>query len=706
LTVAGTARSIGANLGRSSVTSCEIISWGIIMKSLSGIIAATMCAACLPAFAQNAAGGGEGATLEEVVITAEKRTENLQKVSISVATVSGEEITEQGQNNIEDILKNVSSVVVIGTARGAAVSIRGLGFDLPPQVGEGSVSMNFDGVYNFRSESATTGYFDLNRVEVLRGPQGTLYGRNATGGVVNIISNNPGKEFQARGTVEAGSYNLLRTEGAINMPLSESWSTRAAFVSINRDGVLSDGHNDAVGSAARFKALYQPSEDFSILTSIEAARIGGVGPGTANGAAFDANPLLGTDIAGASNYFRSTRYTVQLDWNVGPGVLTVLPGYQSAVGYNYAGGMGPQTGTLVRTYDPIYAKQKSAEVRYSSTADATLKWVGGAFYYDKDDLGEALGGVGNQTKSYAVFGQVTYPVADRFRLIAGVRESRDKKSFNRLTPLPPPASNAASDERDAFDWKAGMEFDAAPASMLYLTVATGHRPGGFNVLADNMAALVTPGQFFSPESLLSFELGAKNRFLNDRVQLNGAAFFYDYKDYQLADIYAFVPALAAQFVNADARIKGAEVELQTVVGRGGQFDLGGTFLDGKLKEPVVRNGVTVFSAGDTLSHSPRSAAKAGFQYQFPTGNGATITPRFDYRYTADQYVNAVNNAADLQKAYSTYDASIMYRGSNGKWSLNFYGKNLSNEVVKLFLAGPNPQVSMPRTYGVVFSMTN
>lgn len=648
--------------------------------------------------------GAELDKLEEIVITAERREESIQKTSISIATVSGDTITEQGLTNVEQILKNVPAVIIVGTARGAAVAIRGLGFDLPPQVGESATSMNFDGVYNFRSESGTYGYFDLNRVEVLRGPQGTLYGRNATGGVVNVISNSPGQDFEARGTLELGNYNLLRAEGAINVPVTDSLAARAAFVAINRDGFLSNGQNDAVGQAGRLKTLYKPNDDFSVQLAGEYAKIGGKGPGTTSNAFFNAGtPLQSSDTSATatanSNYYQSYRVSAQLDATVGPGVVTFLPAYQSADGYNWSAGMG---GTFARSNDPIYAKQTSAELRYASAAGAAVKWVGGAYYYKKDDLGEAFGGTtGNQTRSKAVFAQTTVPLTDSFRVIAGVRNSWDEKGYRATSATNVVTGN--SDKRSAFDWKTGLETDLGDASLLYLTVATGHRPGGFNVLADSMAALVTPGSFYTPESLRSYELGSKNRFLNERLQINGAAFLYDYKDYQIADIYAFVPALAAQFVNADARIYGAELEMQALLGAGTSLNVGVNYLHSRLTEGVVRPG-SPFNEGDILSHSPEWSVRAGLQHVINLGDSGTLTPSVDYRYTAEQFVNSNNlDPANLQDAYSSGDVGLMYRSADEKWSVNTYLKNVNDKVVKLFAAGPNPQVSSPRTWGIVFS---
>ncbi|MFT3906084.1 MAG: TonB-dependent receptor [Steroidobacteraceae bacterium] len=426
--------------------------------------------------------------------------------------------------------------------------------------------------------------------------------------------------------------------------------------------------------------------------------MGGHGPGTSTATDYS----VASDPSGyTQNYYLSYRIFTQLDTKMGPGTLTFIPSYQYATGYNWSTGMG----AFAKSVDPKDAKQKSADLRYVATTDANWQWATGLYFYDKNDVGDAFGGTAyGTTRSYAGYVNLTYPITDATRLIGGVRESSDKKTY-RLVDAGGGETNG-SDSRTTFDWKAGVESDLTNASRLYLTVATGHRPGGFNILADNTAPLTTPGSFYKPESLLSYEVGTKNRFLDDRLQLNGAVFFYDYKDYQLADIYSFVGGLHAEFINANAQIKGAELEAQALLGHGTKLDAGVTYLDGKLTQDVTRtlSGVTttVFRDGDTLSHSPKLALRVGLDHEFALTHGS-LTPRVAYRYTDKQYVNAVNNDANLQDAYTGSDASLTYKSEDGKWTVNAYCNNLSDKQVKTFLAGPTPQVSDPRTYGVVFN---
>lgn len=649
------------------------------------------------------------AQLEEVVVTAEKREQSLQDVSISVEQISGDLIREEGLINIEDILKNVPSVVVVGTARGAGISVRGTGFDLPPQIGETAIALNTDGVYNFRSESGVIGYFDLDRVEILRGPQGTLYGRNATGGVMNVITADPViGEFGGHVTLEAGDYNLLRGEAAINIPMSDAWAARLAVASIDRDGFLSDGHNDADATAGRLKLLYEPSEDLRIVSKVEFSALRGHGPGRANGFTFDVDPLNGNGRPDERQNYDSLKLMMQIDAAVGPGVLTVLPSYQDDTGYLMQVPFGPPSPTpqpLVRINDPIGAETTQLEVRYASSADSSVDWVVGLYYYDQENQGDFAGTeLTSTTESIALFAQVTAPISDATRAIVGVRNSWDDKSFAYLMPPLNIPSGVGQEDDSNFDWKLGLEHDLSDSAMLYFTASDAHRPGAFNLLADATAPLAGPGSFFRPESLLAYELGWKTRLANETVQLNGAVFYYDYEDYHLADIYGFGPSgLLAQFVNGDASIFGAEVQTQALFGEGGRIDFSITYLDSELKETLATGPLTFLLEGDKLSHSPELRIIAGLEYDFDLGTAGSLTPRLDMRYTDDQFVNAVNNAPNTQEAYTTGDFSLTYRPASEAWSVKAYVKNINDEVVKLFLAGPHPQVSSPRTYGASFN---
>ncbi len=655
------------------------------------------------------AGPSAHAQLEEIIVTAEKREQSLQDVSISVEQISGGVIREQGLVNVEDILKNVPSAIVVGTARGFGVSVRGTGFDLPPQVGEQAIALNTDGVYNFRSESGVIGYFDLDRVELLRGPQGTLYGRNATGGVMNVITADPIlDEFGGHVTVEAGDYSLFRGEAALNMPMGDAWAARVAVASINRDGFLSDGHNDADATAGRLKLLYAPNEDLRVVTKLEASNLGGHGPGVANGRTFDDDPLIGGGREDERQDYDSFKAMMQIDYSIGPGTLTILPSFQDDAGYvlSARGPPSPTPQPLRRLDDPIEAESTQLELRYASGPESVVDWVVGTYFYDQQNLAQAFigreGTLSLTTESSAVFGQVTAPISDRTRVIAGARNSWDDKTFHYSHPPPNLADTGGTgqDSNSDFDWKVGLEHDLTDTSMLYLTASDAHRPGGFNILADTTAPIASPGSYFDPEQLRAFEFGWKSRLANDNVQFNGALFYYDYQDYHLADIYHFGPTgLFAQFINGDSTIVGAEMQTQALFGDGGRFDFAVTYLDSELNETLANGPITFLLEGDTLSHSPNLRVIAGLQYEFELGASGSLMSRLDVRYTDEQFVNAVNNPPNTQKAYSTGDFNLAYRPVSEAWSLNFYVKNISNEVVKIFLAGPHPQVSAPRTYG-------
>jgi iron complex outermembrane recepter protein len=314
-------------------------------------------------------------TLEEITVTAEKREANLQDTPLSVTAVTGDLINQIGAFNADEVLKNVPNVVVQRAARGYVVAIRGLGSDLPPGQGDSSVSTNFDGVYNYAAESGTLGYYDLERVEVLRGPQGTLYGRNATAGVVNVISREPSDILEGYGTIEMGNYSLLRMEGAVNVPLNDNFSARTTFVSINRDGFLSNGDDDAVGSSGRIKLRYKPNDNLKVVFSSEYTKLGGHGPGGSKDGFIAAYEVENNQIS-----YKSYKFNANVEFTAGPGVFTFIPSYAYQDGTVI--GWDGRSNSFQKSWDPMDTVTKSAELRYASKSDSEIKWIGGLYYYD------------------------------------------------------------------------------------------------------------------------------------------------------------------------------------------------------------------------------------------------------------------------------------------------------------------------------------
>jgi iron complex outermembrane receptor protein len=641
--------------------------------------------------------------LEEVTVTAEKREASLQKTAMSMAAVTGENIREQGLISVEDVLKDVPNVVIQGAAKGFAIAIRGLGSDLPPGIGESSVSTNFDGVYNYRSEAGTLGFYDLARVEVLRGPQGTLYGRNATGGVVNVISNAPNiGEFEGYGTVEIGNYSMLRTEGAVNVPVNDDAAARMAFVSVNRDGFFSNGMGDAVGSSAKTRVRYNPSEDVDMTVSGEFTKIGGKAVGFSTYSDFiSGNPYYSSLSENLSQNYQSYKLSANVEFAAGPGVVTFIPSYQHAEGTHWS-----DRGTyLEKLLDPADAVQYSAELRYGSGPDADIKWVGGLYYYDLQN--DSQGGnnpllTSDMTTSYAAFGQVTVPLTDSLRAILGLRAAYDEKSYDNPNKTPCEGENNWT----AFDWKAGLEADLADGILGYLTLASGHRPGGFNTMGE--------GDKFEPEALTSAEIGIKSRFMNQRIQVNANAFYYDYKDFQVMDFYVDMttaPFFFAILENVgDVTNFGGELETELLLTRNTVANFAVTYLKSEFQDDYILHGGSADPPGTienmkgkSLPHAPELTLKGSLEHSFVFADGDSLIPKIDVRWTDDQYVAPFPGEAQFQEAHAIYDVSLRYSPADKNWSVNAYMKNAGDEVVKTAAFGDSIMVNNPRLYGVVFS---
>jgi iron complex outermembrane recepter protein len=664
-----------------------------------------------PAAESSAAAEKKSGKLQAVTVTAERRAANIQKTAIAMQAVTGAEITEQGLSSGGEILKNVSNVEVQGAARGNVIAMRGIGSDLPPGMGESAVSTNYDGVYNFRAEMGTLGFFDLERVEVLRGPQGTLYGRNAAAGAINYVTRDPvlGRR-EGNASMEIGNHNLMRGEFGFNLPISDTLAIRASGASISRDGFLSDGFNDAEASGARVKLLFKPDRDFRLVAGAERIHLGGKGPGFIPQANWDdpdtrllspVNPTTpGLEKVGYQDY-DAIKLWAQVDWNLGFGVLTLLPAYQDGSGivYRKYDASRPPGAEEQYNADPKVARQKSAEIRLASPASSSAQWVTGAYWYDmlnqQQCLLDAAACAGsNQTRdtttSKAVFGQVSVPVAAATRLVAGLRHTQDHKT----------AISGSVGDWTSTDGKLGVEYDISGSAMGYATYATAYRPGGFNSLPGGTGT-------FEAEKLKSIELGLKSRWMDNTLQLNAAIFRYGYQNYQAIDFAFTNTGLFAKFLNVPKQtVQGVEAEVQYLVpNNGGKLRASFTYLDAKLGDLQQTNfdGSKYSLIGNPLPHAPKLSVKAGYEYPIDLANGSSVTLRADARYTDKQFVSISENSNTLQPAYTQADLSANYRSADDKWGVNLYVKNVTNYVPKVANFVGSTMVGNPRTFGVVLS---
>jgi iron complex outermembrane recepter protein len=541
-----------------------------------------LCAAALPiawapaVLAQSATGAQAAEAspgLEEVVVTAQRRSEDIQRSSLAITAFSGDAIARAGLTQIQDLSNLLPGVNISLEGAQTQVYVRGVGTFAANSLADAAVAINIDQVNIARPSAVNALFYDVNRVEVLKGPQGTLYGRNASGGAVNIITNNPTfTGFSGDTSLSVGNYGAVSTEGAINMPLNDHIAFRGAFQYSKHDGYLSDGTDDENQSAVRLKALYAPNDDLTVLLSGDYAKIGGSGAGGADVPPLDSSdPWIGQSdgrsnvvkVAGTAAFLEAALHvppavakvlaqqaangggdftdyhpwgiSADMEWNLGWGTLSVIPSLRRNDGSYFT-----HSGTF-----PFFVAETdrtgSLETRLGNSKPL-LSWAVGAYYFNEHQTYQSLANTNPVSTTYsnvpllndenwAVFGQVTRSLTDALRLIGGARFTHESKDFGGNgyatsgSHAPVPRTFADGRTWTATNWKAGFEYDLAPQSMLYLTASTGFKAGGFGTAG----AAVVP---YDPEKLKAYSLGIKNRLLENRLHLNAEVFYWDYLDHQ------------------------------------------------------------------------------------------------------------------------------------------------------------------------------
>jgi iron complex outermembrane recepter protein len=659
-------------------------------------------------------------TLEEITVTAQKRTESLQDASVAVNTVSGDILMEQGVVQLDAALMEMPSVIVSQSPQGGMVAtVRGVGPSLPTQIGgDAGVSTNYDGAYNNEDISAKTGFYDLARIEVIRGPQGTLYGRNAEAGVLNVVSNNPTQKTESAFSAGIGNYKLMQFSGMGNFPINDTLAIRIAASSVNREGFLSNGQDDNVVQGLRAKMLWEPSDSLSLLLGTELTKIDSRGNGDVNTAPFKTGEIPDASEAYTNTYpeyqiYKRHGYKIwaQLEADVGIASLTALPAYQwlsnpeQLMYTGFTKSLSPGEGALI---------QRSLELRFASKPSSKINWIAGLYGYDLEQqprgtIGTAIG-EGNtitqrpgatptndklDAQSKGVFAQTTIPLMDKLRVIAGGRQSWDEKEAHYSN-----TNSTHNAEWSSFDWKAGLEYDLAANSMLYLTASTGYRPGGMSPAPDYNH------EVFKEEKLFSYEIGSKSELLNKTLRLNGSIYYYDYQNYQVSNLvpnpnFPVGPFFFLDIINLpQVTNKGGELEVQYLLTKNDNLSVAVAYLDSKVIEPVMIMPQRVQMEGQPLPNSPKWAINGNYQHNFILNSGAAITPQINLKYVDDSYVTVPPIPMSNQPSYLLVNAGLLISAASGQWSTNFYGNNLTNEVVKSAAIGTALSLQSPRTYGM------
>lgn len=730
---------------------------------VSGLCLLSACAVA-PALAQEES--APVGTVEEIVVTAQRRVETLQKVPISITALSGEEVGQLNVVKASD-LSAISPGVFAAGSRGDAnpiFAIRGIGLNDTFANNNPTVGVYLDEIVQPYTPLLSFPVFDLERIEVLKGPQGTLYGRNTTGGAINFISQRPTEEFDAYATVQYGRYERMDVEGAIGGGVTDTLSLRlAGKITDQSDGWQTNaltgekiGEKDS--KAVRGMALWKPMDEVEVLLKASLLddrsdlqlreHVGYNAPGGGTCQAFFEGRRDEGNCVNALGYFDPTpdRRTVEaselyghvadtdsrdfmlnVNWDTGPATLTSVTGY---IDFERLSGDDSDGSALVmldsQFNDTIEAF--SQEVRLASNGDGPFTWMVGA-YYSWDELGsnivqaldehffrtrvsiDAL----QETTSYAAFTQLQYQLTDRLRLTGGLRYTEEKKEFTydardddpfgTSAGLPTPIAGVDDTMReDVVTGKIGLDFDLTDDIMLYTSASKGFKSGGYKSAIAFAPPELEP---FMGENLYAYEVGAKTTWFDGKLRLNSALYYYDYQDFQ-AFVTEIRSGLNVIVLNnaGDAEVYGLEADLTARPTDRLLFRLSANVMDTEITR--INPDVRADYEGNRLANAPEVSASAILRYDLPTENaGFGSYVMLDGSYRGKTYYSLNNRGQSSQDAFELINARIGFTSLDERWELAVWGRNLAD---KLYVSsaydnfgGIFPSQNFlgePRSYGV------
>ncbi len=690
--------------------------------------------------------------LEEIIVTAEKRAESLQDIPIAISAFSGERMKSAGVEGVYSLKQLAPSLQVGGgfTAN-TFVSIRGIGSEVPSIGGEAGVAIAQDGVVFGRAVFFDADFLDTERVEVLRGPQGTISGRNATGGGINIYSRRPTEEFEAGLKVTIGNYDRFATEGYLSGPLIEDKiSARIAFSTDDADGWIKNTYLDEEIETrnkvhARASFLVNASDNLEALLVFEAINdkstpqgalsLGKVRPSLPSQEEFfnvkgpDLNNLeYEGDLTsfGAKEQYGAT---MGLTWDVSSFVtLKSTTGYWSVNmegSSDYDGIITPLNQNPFYLYD---VEQFTQELTLTADLTDRLDLILGGLYLD-DRAKHALTFVSEPTGiqsyevdihqnlvSYSAYGQLRYRLTDDLRISAGVRYTHDKKNYadhqiyNNLDLGP------ISDEKawNAITPRVAIDYAVNDDLTLFVNVAKGFKAGGF-------ATYASPIDEFNPEYVWNYEAGLKASLLGDRLRGSITGFYADYTDLQ-QNVFGNKDSVLPTIENAArAKISGLEFEVEALVSNELRLNTALTWLDAKFKDlhtsdsifpelgefnPTTGLNVRDLS-GNRLARSPEWQFNIGLEYSVPVFTSLVTTLRADYQWQDRMFFSFFNHDAVSQDSYGLLNLQVSLSDDRDDWQLTAFVRNVFDErylstvhTSGLIIPTIQGDIGEPRMYGV------
>jgi len=677
--------------------------------------------------------------VQDIVVTAQRKAESLQNTPISIMALGQGALANKAITGMSDLTAQVPNLQLTpfpGNATSQRVYIRGIGSNNDQLTQDPSVAVYVDGVYVARSQGLATEVADLERIEVLRGPQGSLYGRNATGGAINFITVAPRLgEWSAKQSFTVGNLDAFRSRTQVNIPVGDTIAAQFSYYHAQRDGVTKnlgtgvDRFGDQDRNAYRAALLWKPLADLELRYTYDRTEIGDT-PVFAAPVPF--YPVVPAQPKQGSRYVRNLQpndvvsqgHSLIASWDVAPSLqiksITAWRKLSSFTNQDYLSGVyGPFAASFVKFYQA--QTQFSEELQFVGKLGDSLDYAAGLYYFTETARGYDTAyqmasqlierRITTNNKAYAVYAQATYTpdVLDhRLHLTAGGRWSRDERRAtflravtvgNNPTVTQPPGVGDRNFENFSPSGTLAFEIDRNVNS--YFRVSTGYKTGGYNVGASSLQRFADG---FGPEKVTSYEFGVKSELLNRTLRVNAAAFSMNYRDIQVNLPDPGQPSLIDVINAGRGQIRGVELDITMRPSRRLSVGVNYAYLDARYTRILDAAGNDVTGRYAYVS-APKNALSLNLDYEFPETSIGVPSLHVDYGFQSKQFAQA-NDPRYIIGDYGLLNARFNLSEIHtpiGTWQLGLWSKNLTDKsyyVTHANLFAPGAIYGDPRTYGI------
>ncbi|SEK81569.1 iron complex outermembrane recepter protein [Colwellia chukchiensis] len=659
------------------------------------------------------------AALERIEVTAQRRVQNLQKTPVSITAIGEDELAAKQIGRLDDLSFEVPNLIIApntGTSSGAKIFMRGVGEDNSTFTNDPAIGIYVDGVFFARQTGALIDIYDLERIEVLRGPQGTLYGRNTSGGAIKYISKKPRGNNESYLQTILGNMGKLDIKFAGDYAVNEDLAVQIATIKRKRDGysyntTTDQKVNDQDVFSARLGALWDIDQMSSLYLNFDIVKDNST-------AGYASNILNDTDdnvytlessVTGPNKVNqKGVNFTYQRTINERMN-LEVIAAHRTLEN-PWHGDFDGKADVVLENRWFLEQAQDSVEVQLSGH-EHKLDWLAGLFIFrERNELREnfdvlpmVLGPSSTNyfkqdTESYAVFTHATYALFDKVNITGGLRYTADKKdiSVNQIKPDNSAGFQSADDHSwSNVNFKLGVDYQLNESFMVFLNSASGYKAGGYALL--NSGELRT----FNQENNITYEIGFKSSWLNNKINLNSTYFFSQYDDLQLSawDDEGNIVRINA----ADTEISGLEIEVKAAITSNWQLNATLGTLDSAYKE--TRSPITTDLS---LKQAPDLRWSIGSQFYFELASGE-IAWTINANHTSEYFQDVSNSIIGATEAHTLINSRVSYTDNDGEFSISLWGKNLFDQqfttgsLVVEGLGVGAIYTNLPKSYGVDFT---